>query len=860
MTSVRFGCFLKCSKKAAWSMDLQYKYICRFWLSVQVVLALDSVRLLNPPEDLLTGHAALQVLYSCDAPALVRLDCVVTFDVGNISTSLLRQWRCIPGKSKTRTLRVNLPDWLVYQPDGIVPASQWVLSCILRASVRYQKADAWTVSAQDVAPLQTRPPYRRPVKPHQVCFAWGGLMLGFRRDVTKEQCPLEEETVHFLSSIFASTGEMFGITKTLRPYGSNTLEHLRVGAFSFPWCTFSMWVFVTRSCRGSTCGLFYHIDSRNDYATPTLLLTKSGQLHVQVHGGPNESTAILSLFKVPLRKWCQLGLTLQGRIVTVAMVCLGTEPTQVESTENRLSHDVTMIDTDGYFVIGGGRYIKGVEGYFGPLVYYRNRASPQSLSDVAIPQVIKDVNLPGWLQDCQDTTLSIQQSISFYSLLAQQGNKSGADVFHNETREDLLKKCELWEEPSPRYGAKVAKYLALKHGGRRLSVQAVGRALYSLAIHKLDIGNDVKVLGEILPLLMEAGCLGDTRALHMSSIIYSSGLGVDKDPSKAWLLALLAAQKDDRLALLRLGHLHHQGLHGVHADPDVAYAYYANIAKQTTVDRQNPSPEQVYVEDIYLHNEEVLNLQTNEDHHIFQWLKHQAGRGAPDAEQAIARMLFWGQQGVSPNIQAALRHYERGAVLLEDPVSMYDFGIALLQGHGLQKDIPKAIMFLKKAMDKGFVPAISALAWYYEQSERDYNKAVQLWEKADHLGSPDAALNLGVVYSVGLYPRRDPDQYTAYKYYLKAAERGHIRGAVEVANIWSTGIHGRVTRRPSDAVLWAKWAAEHNGYLGRLLRRALDCFLKSDMFGSLVYYTMAAELGYAAAQFNVAYLCDQIKR
>lgn len=63
--------------------------------------------------------------------------------------------------------------------------------------------------------------------------------------------------------------------------------------------------------------------------------------------------------------------------------------------------------------------------------------------------------------------------------------------------------------------------------------------------------------------------------------------------SQAWLLALLAAQKDDRLALLHLGHVHHQGLNGLPTDPDLAYAYYANIAKQTNVDRGNPSPQQV---------------------------------------------------------------------------------------------------------------------------------------------------------------------------------------------------------------------------------------------------------------------------
>lgn len=42
-------------------------------------------------------------------------------------------------------------------------------------------------------------------------------------------------------------------------------------------------------------------------------------------------------------------------------------------------------------------------------------------------------------------------------------------------------------------------------------------------------------------------------------------------------------------------------------------------------------------------------------------------------------MLFWGQQGVTQNIQKAVRHYERGAVQLGDPASMYDYGIVLLQ-------------------------------------------------------------------------------------------------------------------------------------------------------------------------------------
>ena len=48
-------------------------------------------------------------------------------------------------------------------------------------------------------------------------------------------------------------------------------------------------------------------------------------------------------------------------------------------------------------------------------------------------------------------------------------------------------------------------------------------------------------------------------------------------------------------------------------------------------------------------------------------------------QQSLARMLFWGQQGVSPNVKEAVKHYQRGAVQWKDPASMYDYGIVLLQ-------------------------------------------------------------------------------------------------------------------------------------------------------------------------------------
>ncbi|XP_037533798.1 protein sel-1 homolog 3 [Nematolebias whitei] len=839
-----------------------YECICQLCLSMQIVWGLDKVMLLNPPGDTVPDHP-LKVLYSCDGPSTVQLDCVVSFETGTVSTFLLRKWSCVPSDPKTRTVRLNLPDWLVFQADGIVPDSDWVLSCILRASVRYDGLNdaKMIISAQDAAALHPKPLFSRPVKPHQLCFAWSRQMLQLTQWSFKRRCPFEQETVYLLSTIYASTGENFGITKTLEPYRNKLLEFLRLKAITFPWCRISIWLFVTRHCQERLCGVFHHIDSHNNYVTPSLFLKHSGQLHIQISGEAEESSAFISTFLVPLSEWCQFSLTLQGKTVTVSMECLNKK--QRVSTEYVLRHAAMFDDTEGYFVIGGGKYIQGVEGYFGPVTYHRNKASPHSKPEV-VPDVIKNVNLTGWLQTCQEFVFEMTDKIRGFSLEAKRGRESEAyfDVFHEWTvkeRPSSHMQCEQWEETPTRrkLAVKLAKLLVFKYGGRAVSPTAVGRALYSLSLQKLSRAKSSAAVSKILPLLLQAGCLADNRALHMSSVLYSSGLGVQKQPIKAWLFALVAAQNDDRLALLHLGHLHHQGVDGFPTDHNLAYAYYANIAKQTVADRQNPTSQQTFVEAVYLTDDETLKLQTKEDHHIFQWLKLQANRGAAEAEQAIARMLFWGQQGLSPNIQEAVKHYRRGAVQLEDPVSMYDYGIVLLQGHGVEKDIQKGVTFLKKAMEQGFAPAFNALAWYYEQYEQNYEQAVQLWEKADLLESPDAALNLGVIYSQGLYPGRPANQYVAYNYYWKSANRGHIRGGVLLADIWTTGIPGFVERRPSDAVLWVKWVAEHNGYLGSILRKALDSYLKGDIFSSLLFYMMVAESGYAPAQFNAAYLCEQ---
>ncbi|KAL1261120.1 hypothetical protein QQF64_008947 [Cirrhinus molitorella] len=819
-----------------------------------------NVAFLDAP-DAPVSNCPLRVEYSCFQSSVVHVQVLVSFDTGSTSAVFHKYWTCEPGHTRTRVVTVSFPDWLVYRPDWIIRGSDWVLSCLLRGWIglgEFTGVDRFP-GASVTVPLDIHSPLSRPFKQHQLCAKWDTYLLWrvSRHDMPK--CAEENEVASLLSTLYASTGERYGIIKTLQPFRNEVLEGQRIKSIYYPWFAVSLWVWLEKPCTNSLCGLLLHIDTENSYATPSMFLTDAGNIHVQVHGDAGHSSAFLSSFNVPLHQWCRISLEILGRVAQISIACMEGQQKFVNTAEHIFGNNIMLDDTHGYFVIGGGKFVHGIEGYYGPATYYRIQGLPTDQAEIHLPPVISNVNITGWFQSCENFKSELFLSPTDHSLTAKRLSDSCLDTYTelllNHSAVNSTEQCMFFEtNPYRRQVAQLTKLLSQKYG--KVNASAVGRILYALVLRKISTAHSLEVVTRMMPFLLHSGCLGDNRALHLSSVLYSSGFGVKRQPYKAWLLSLLAAQKDWRLALLRLGHMHHVGDLEVTPDRDLSYAYYINIARQTSVDQKNPSPQQTFVELIRLNDEETLKAQTNENDDLFHWLKLQARSGVAEAEQAMGRMLFWGQQGVSPDIQTAIKHYERGATKLNDPVSMYDYAIVLLTGQGVPKNVQRAVTFLKKAIELGSVPAITALGWYYEQYEKDYEKAVHLWEEADAKGHPDAAMNLGVFHSQGLYPGQPADQFMAYKYYLKSAQRGHLNGGIELADIWIHGIPDQVTRRPADAVLWVKWASEQNGYLGTVLRNGLNACFKGDWIMSLIYYLSAAESGFEAAQFNVAYLCE----
>lgn len=309
---------------------------------------------------------------------------------------------------------------------------------------------------------------------------------------------------------------------------------------------------------------------------------------------------------------------------------------------------------------------------------------------------------------------------------------------------------------------------------------------------------------------------------------------------------------------MNLGYKHYQGVDDYPLDWELSYAYYSNIATKTPLDQHTLQGDQAYVETIRLKDDETLKVQTKEDGDVFMWLKHEATRGNAAAQQRLAQMLFWGQQGVAKNPEAAIEWYAKGALETEDPALIYDYAIVLFKGQGVKKNRRLALELMKKAASKGLHQAVNGLGWYYHKFKKNYNKAAKYWLKAEEMGNPDASYNLGVLYLDGIFPGvPGRNQTLAGEYFHKAAQGGHIEGTLWCSLYYITGNLDTFPRDPEKAVVWAKHVAEKNGYLGHVIRQGLNAYLEGSWHEALLYYVLAAETGIEVSQTNLAHICEE---
>ncbi|XP_022361721.1 protein sel-1 homolog 3 [Enhydra lutris kenyoni] len=820
----------------------------------------------------------ISVEYLCSQPCVVNLEAVVSSEFRSSIPVYKKRWKNEKHlhTSRTQIVHVKFPSIMVYRDDYFIRHSISVSAVILRAWIthKYSGGDLnvkWEENllhavAKNYTLLKTIPPFERPFKDHQVCLEWNMDYIWNLWANKIPQCPLENDVVTLLGFLYASSGENTGIVKKVPRFHNRELEATRRQRIDYPVFTVSLWLYLLHYCKANLCGILYFVDSNEMYGTPSVFLTEEGHLHIQMHLVKGEDLAVKTKFTMPLKEWFRLDISFNGGQIVVT-TSLGQDLKSYHNQTISFREDFYYNDTAGYFIIGGSRYVAGIEGFFGPLKYYRLH----TLHPAQIVNPLLEKPLAEQLKLYYERCAEVQEIVSVYVSTVQQGGRQQeACDFQNSYLDLKLRygrpstcKAFPWEKelkdrhPSL-FQALLEMGLWTVPRNQNESVLEIGGRIFEKAVKRLSSVDGLHQISSVVPFLMDSSCCGYHKASYYLAVFYETGLNVPRDQLQGMLYSLVGGQGSERLSSMNLGYKHYQGIDNYPLDWELSYAYYSNIATKTPLDQHTLQGDQAYVETIRLKDDETLKVQTKEDGDVFMWLKHEATRGNAAAQQRLAQMLFWGQQGVAKNPEAAIEWYAKGALETEDPALIYDYAIVLFKGQGVKKNRRLALELMKKAASKGLHQAVNGLGWYYHKFKKNYAKAAKYWLKAEEMGNPDASYNLGVLYLDGIFPGiPERNQTLAGEYFHKAAQGGHIEGTLWCSLYYITGNLETFPRDPEKAVVWAKHVAEKNGYLGHVIRKGLNAYLEGSWHEALLYYVLAAETGIEVSQTNLAHICEE---
>uniref|UniRef100_A0A673T0M0 SEL1L family member 3 n=2 Tax=Suricata suricatta TaxID=37032 RepID=A0A673T0M0_SURSU len=819
----------------------------------------------------------VSVEYLCSQPCVVNLEAVVSSEFRSSIPVYKKRWKNEKHlhTSRTQIVHVKFPSIMVYRDDYFIRHSISVSAVILRAWIthKYSGGDLnvkWEENllhavAKNYTLLKTVPPFERPFKDHQVCLEWNMDYIWNLRANKIPQCPLENDVVTLLGFLYASSGENTGIVKKFPRFLNRELEATRRQRIDYPVFTASLWLYLLHYCKANLCGILYFVDSNEMYGTPSVFLTEEGHLHIQMHLVKGEDLAVKTKFTMPLREWFRLDISFSGGQIVVT-TSVGQDLKSYHNQTISFREDFYYNDTAGYFIIGGSRYVAGIEGFFGPLKYYRLHTlhPAQILNPLLEKQLAAQIKL--YYERCAE----VQEIVSVYtSTVLQVGRRPEACDLRNSYLDLRLRygrpstcrafpwEQELKDRHPSLFQTLLEMGLPTVPRNQNESVLEIGGRLFEKAVKRLSSVDGLHRISSVVPFLMDSSCCGYHKASYYLAVFYETGLNVPQDQLQGMLYSLVGGQGSERLSSMSLGYKHYQGVDSYPLDWELSYAYYSNIAAKTPLDQHTLQGDQAYVETIRLKDDETLKVQTKEDGDVFMWLKHEATRGNAAAQQRLAQMLFWGQQGVAKNPEAAIEWYAKGALETEDPALIYDYAIVLFKGQGVKKNRRLALELMKKAASKGLHQAVNGLGWYYHKFKKNYAKAAKYWLKAEEMGNPDASYNLGVLHLDGIFPGIPERNTLAGEYFHKAAQGGHIEGTLWCSLYYITGNLETFPRDPEKAVVWAKHVAEKNGYLGHVIRKGLNAYLEGSWHEALLYYVLAAETGIEVSQTNLAHICEE---
>ncbi|XP_040897218.1 protein sel-1 homolog 3 isoform X2 [Toxotes jaculatrix] len=821
----------------------------------------------SAPDKVVDG-SVVRVRYQCHGPCQLAVEVVVSTLRKTDLVVFRRKWNSsAPRVYRIHQVQLRLPPSIIYQHDFFNRNILEAESATVRAWLHRLKNDSGPATYHDsmwriYKVLQIMPLSDRPTKPPTACPSWSAqLMWQMTRDGIS-QCPHESDIIDVLKFPLASTGERFGVVRRFQPFIDGALERARLHAVTQPSVTLSVWIYLLKWCHRKLCGIIHHVDRKNLYDSVLMQLTDTGSVIIQAHVTTREDEAFQASVALPLWKWIRLDCYIQDSKVLLDATWDDETRRYVYKFKGSIYYD----DTDGYFVVGGSKYMPGIRGYFGPIKYYR--FGTEEIKNPLHPKTTLQ-ELDKTHRECQEIkafTKALLKEVTESHLLSTISKGVCTPHFMRLRRQFGEKICtETWTWETPRKHSTLFRLLQRKAEELRtgsLGMEDLRTPLFKEAVDTVFPVDQmqIKITSKSMSLLQVCSCFGNHKASLLLASIHLGGLGHSVDQQQGHVYSLIGASGDNRFALMHSGYKHAQGIDGFLKDLDVAYSYYSNAGTQSSIDSSSFHENKQYMPDhIYLSNQEDLNSLTHETSDVFQYLKLQAERGDAGAQRHLGTMLYWGRNGVSKDIVSAVKWFERSAMQMKDPSAMYDYSILLIKGQGVKRNYTRGFQLLEKAAAMGSINALNGLGWYHGIILNDHKNAVKYFEQAALNGSEDGMFNLGLYHLSGKNPH-DPrrNETAAFQHFLNASRSGHVAASVEAAWYLSTGSLEGVSQDVERAVIILKKVCEQNGHLGFMIREALQAYLRGSWQEAFVKYVLAAETGLGLAQSNAAHLCEEL--
>ena len=311
----------------------------------------------------------------------------------------------------------------------------------------------------------------------------------------------------------------------------------------------------------------------------------------------------------------------------------------------------------------------------------------------------------------------------------------------------------------------------------------------------------------------------------------SQGIGVSKDTVKGQALLQQAANAGFSYANLNLAVMQQQE----------GKPFLPELEKALSLGNSTAG---VLLADYYLslaNNDQ----QMKQAHDIYQ---HIAESGDREGQLKLAYMLEQGMGGPVDVINA--QKWYAAAAEQGDPVAQYLLGHFYQLGRLDNKpDYEQAKKWYSSAQTN-YAPAGVALGFIYDTVDDDYQHALTGYESAAKSGDAVGQFNAGLMYEQG--KGRSVDFEKAADLYRQAAEQGHIKAMVQLADVYLNGLHDQ-----EKALSWYKKAADLGDsdalyQLGLLSETGVATRL--DYPEAVRYYRLAANKDNANAKLALARL------